>query len=58
MWTRDYAFKFNLTRNLSVDFRATTQARIDEPQGIVDKQRDPDRYKQWMFRKKTCVDGE
>lgn len=47
MWTRDYAFKFNLTRNLSVDFRATTQARIDEPQGIVDKQRDPDRYKQW-----------
>lgn len=47
MWTRDYAFKFNLTRNLSVDFHATTQARIDEPEGIVDKQRDPDRYRQW-----------
>lgn len=46
MWTRDYAFKFNLTRNLVVDFHATTQARIDEPEGIVDRQRDPERYQQ------------
>lgn len=47
MWTRDYAFKFNLTRNLVVDFHATTQARIDEPEGIVDRQRDHERYQQW-----------
>lgn len=47
MWTRDYAFKFNLTRNLVVDFHATTQARIDELEGIVDRQRDPERYQQW-----------
>ena len=47
MWTRDYAFKFNLTRNLVVDFHATTQARSDEPEGIVDRQRDPERYQQW-----------
>ena len=47
MWTRDYAFKFNLTRNLVVDFHATTQARIDAPEGIVDRQRDPERYQQW-----------
>lgn len=47
MWTRDYAFKFNLTRNLVVDFHATTQARIDEPEGIVNRQRDPERYQQW-----------
>lgn len=46
-WSRDYAFKFNLTRNLVVDFHATAQARIDEPEGIVDKQRDPERYQQW-----------
>lgn len=46
-WSRDYAFKFNLTKNLSVDFRATARARIDEPEGIVDKQRDPERYQQW-----------
>ncbi len=47
MWTRDYAFKFNLTKNLVVDFHATARARIDEPEGIVDKQRDPERYQQW-----------
>lgn len=47
MWRRDYSFKFNLTQNLTVDFRATTQARIDEPEGIVDKDRDRERYEQW-----------
>lgn len=47
MWNRDYAFKFNLTRNLRLDFRATVQSRIDEPEGIVDRQRDRERYEQW-----------
>lgn len=47
MWTRDYRFKFDLTKNLAVEFRATAQARIDEPEGIVDRQRDPERYQQW-----------
>lgn len=47
MWTRDYAFKFNLTRNLRIDFRATAQARIDEPEGIVDRQRDREGYERW-----------
>lgn len=46
-WSRDYAFKFNLTRNLVLDFHATSLSRIDEPEGIVDKQRDPERYEQW-----------
>lgn len=46
-WGRDYAFKFNLTKGLIVDFRATTLARIDEPEGIVDRQRDRQRYEQW-----------
>ncbi len=47
MWNRNYAFKFNLTRGLAVEFNATAQARIDEPEGIVDKQRNPERYQQW-----------
>ena len=42
MWNRNYAFKFNLTRGLAVEFNATAQARIDEPEGIVDKQRNPE----------------
>ena len=47
MWVRNYDFKFNLTENLAVSFNAQAQARIDEPEGIVDKQRDPERYQQW-----------
>lgn len=47
MWNRDYSFKFNLTRNLRMDFRVTVQSRIDEPEGIVDRQRDRERYEQW-----------
>ncbi|MDE6452540.1 MAG: cell surface protein SprA, partial [Odoribacter sp.] len=47
MWNRNYAFKFNLTRGLALEFNATAQARIDEPEGIVDKQRNPERYQQW-----------
>lgn len=47
MWNRDYAFKFNLTRGLSVEFNAAARNRIDEPEGIVDKQRDSERYQQW-----------
>ena len=46
-WRREYAFRFNLTENLLVNFRAEAKARIDEPEGIVDKQRDPERYEQW-----------
>lgn len=46
-WRREYAFRFNLTENLLVNFRAEAKARIDEPEGIVDKQRDPERYQQW-----------
>lgn len=46
-WRREYAFNFNLTENLLVKFRAEARARIDEPEGIVDKQRDPERYDQW-----------
>ncbi len=47
MWTRYVAFKFNLTKNLVLDFHATTRARIDEPEGIVDRQRASERYEQW-----------
>ncbi|MDR0981851.1 MAG: cell surface protein SprA [Culturomica sp.] len=47
IWQRDYAFKFNLTKNLMVDFRASSRNRIDEPVGIVDKEFDPDGYERW-----------
>lgn len=35
-WTRTYTFKYNPFKSLSIDYNATNQARIDEPDGPVD----------------------
>jgi len=46
-WYRYYDLKYNLTKNLKFDFSATNTSRIDEPDGIVDKDRDRDAYDIW-----------
>ena len=37
LWNRYYDLKFDLTRALKLDFSATNIARIDEPEGRMDK---------------------
>jgi cell surface protein SprA len=46
-WTRMYDFKFDITRQLKVDFTATNLARIDEPTGGVDRKRYSNQYDLW-----------
>jgi len=46
-WSRIYDFKYDITRQLKVDFTATNLARIDEPEGGVDKERYGNRYDLW-----------
>jgi cell surface protein SprA len=46
-WNRFYDMKFDLTRQLRFEFSATNTARIDEPEGIVDRYRDPGGYRHW-----------
>ncbi len=46
-WNRNYDVKWDLTRALRFDFAASNIARIDEPQGGVDKDRYPDEYQAW-----------
>ena len=46
-WTRFYDVKFDLTKQLKIDFTATNIARIDEPMGGVDRERYPDQYEAW-----------
>lgn len=46
-WNRYYDMKFNFTKSLKFDFSATNTARIDEPDGIVDRDRDRDAYSHW-----------
>jgi cell surface protein SprA len=46
-WERRYSVVYDITRNLRMDFSATNLARIDEPEGMVNKDRDPEGYRHW-----------
>ncbi len=47
LWNRVYSFNWDLTQSLKFDFSATNQARIDEPEGLVNRHKDPELYKVW-----------
>ncbi|NPA35992.1 MAG: cell surface protein SprA [Chlorobi bacterium] len=46
-WNRYFDLRYNLTKSLKLNFRTATNARIDEPEGIVNKNREPDLYYEW-----------
>jgi cell surface protein SprA len=46
-WNRVYSLNWDLTQALRFDFNANNIARIDEPDGMVNRKIDPDGYEQW-----------
>ncbi|MDR0386151.1 MAG: cell surface protein SprA [Prevotellaceae bacterium] len=46
-WTRGYDLTWNLARSLTFTYSASNAARIDEPEGMVNKKLDPTGYKHW-----------
>jgi len=46
-WNRIFDFKYDVTRQLKIDFTSTNLARIDEPPGGVDRKRYPNEYQFW-----------
>lgn len=46
-WTRIFDLKYDLTRQLKIDFTSTNIARIDEPDGPADKKRYRTEYENW-----------
>ncbi len=46
-WNRYYDVKWDLTNSLKIDFSAGNIARIDEPQGGVDRERYQENYGTW-----------
>ncbi len=46
-WTRIFDMKYDITRQLKFDFTSTNIARIDEPEGPVDKDRYRTEYEIW-----------
>lgn len=47
LWNRVYSFNWDLTQAIKFDLNAMNQARIDEPEGIVNRQKDPEMYEIW-----------
>jgi len=56
-WTRYYDVKYDITRQLKVDFTATNIARIDEPPGGVDRERHSYNYGEWRDSVMTNLAG-
>jgi cell surface protein SprA len=46
-WDRNYNMLWDITRSLKLEFNANNRARIDEPEGIINKRLDPEGYRHW-----------
>ncbi len=46
-WDRDYKMLWNITRSIELDFSANNRARIDEPDGIINRDLNPEGYRHW-----------
>lgn len=47
LWNRDFTLRWDLTKNLHMNFQSATHAEIEEPYTPVNKDLYPDRYKAW-----------
>ncbi|MEG1837786.1 MAG: cell surface protein SprA, partial [Bacteroidaceae bacterium] len=53
LWNRDFALRWDLTKNLRLNFTSATHAEIEEPYGAVNKNLYPDEYSAWKDSVKT-----
>ncbi len=56
-WTRLYDIKYDITKQMKLDFTASSIARIDEPEGGVDRRRYPDIFDKWRDSVMTNLAG-
>lgn len=47
LWNRDFTLRWDLTKNLHMNFQSATHAEIEEPYAPVNKDLYPDRYEAW-----------
>jgi cell surface protein SprA len=46
-WDRNYNMVWDITRALKLEFNANNRARIDEPEGVINRRLDPEGYRHW-----------
>lgn len=47
LWNRDFTLRWDLTKNIHINFQSATHAQIEEPYTPVNKDLYPDRYSAW-----------
>ena len=47
LWNRDFSIRWDLTKNLHMNFQSATRAEIEEPNTVINKDLYPDRYQAW-----------
>lgn len=55
LWNRDFSVRWDLTRNLHLNFQSATHAEIEEPYTPVNKDLYPDRYQAWKDSVMTSI---
>ena len=55
LWNREFAMKWDLTKNLHMNFQSGTHAEIEEPYTPVNKDLYADRYEAWKDSVRTSI---
>ncbi|WP_373277433.1 T9SS outer membrane translocon Sov/SprA [Prevotella dentasini] len=55
LWNRDFSLRWDLTRNLHLNFQSATHAEVEEPYTPVNKSLYPDRYDAWRDSVKQSI---
>ena len=55
LWNRELAIRWDLTKNLKLNYTSATHAEIEEPYGPVNKDRYPDEYAAWKDSVKHSI---
>ena len=55
LWNREFSIRWDLTRNLHLNFNSATNAQIEEPYTPINKDLYPDQYTAWKDSVKTSL---
>lgn len=55
LWNRDFTIRWDLTKNLHMNFQSATHAEIEEPYTPVNKDLYPDQYQAWKDSVKQSI---
>ncbi len=55
LWNRELTLRWDLTRNLHMNFQSATHAEVEEPYAPVNKERYPDAYAAWKDSVRTSL---